>query len=224
MRVGRPQLLPRLSDAVACVALDPTKLKARQFSRSANTAPRARDNSLWTETPAERQARIKDEVDGKRKRATEAAAEEDDGLKRDDGKRRKYEAEVKAQVEEYNVSCLFLTTFCADIYFLAPDTWVLARGYAQVEEQRSGQGRSTPCDLGPRTRHVRRWASHGRGTAVQDDQRRSCPRGPLWEGEERRVLIKCKTNNVRSDYEAIIVYKARGWDRKLQPKRAEGQE
>lgn len=87
-------------------ALDPTKLKARQFSRSAaNTAPGARDNSLWTETPAERQARLKDEVDGKRKRATEAPADEDDELKQDDRKRRKYEAEVKAKVEEYNVCC-----------------------------------------------------------------------------------------------------------------------
>ncbi|KAF8588507.1 hypothetical protein K439DRAFT_638557 [Ramaria rubella] len=82
-------------------SLDPTKLKARQFSRSAAPAARTQDSSLWTETPAQRQARIKDEVDGKRRRATDVADEDADEA-RDDRKRRKHEADVKAQVDEYN--------------------------------------------------------------------------------------------------------------------------
>lgn len=55
-------------------------------------------------------------MDGKRKRATDKAVDEDDELKRDDYKRHKYEAEVKTQVEEYNVSCLFL---CPPFYYVA---------------------------------------------------------------------------------------------------------
>ncbi|KAF8211838.1 hypothetical protein K438DRAFT_1957642 [Mycena galopus ATCC 62051] len=41
--------------------LDPTKLKPRQFARSAAPS-RDTDNTLWTETPAERQQRLADEV------------------------------------------------------------------------------------------------------------------------------------------------------------------
>ncbi|KAF8525256.1 hypothetical protein BU17DRAFT_42171 [Hysterangium stoloniferum] len=83
-------------------SLDPTKLKARQFSRSARPSQAASaDNSLWTETPAERQARIKDEVDGKRRRATEVADEDADD-RNAERKRMKYDEEVKAQVEAYN--------------------------------------------------------------------------------------------------------------------------
>ncbi|KAG5652834.1 hypothetical protein H0H81_003458 [Sphagnurus paluster] len=79
--------------------LDPTKLKARQFSRSAAPASKNTDNSLWTETPAERQQRLADEVSGRKRRATEKPADEDLG---DDKKRRRRDEElIRKGVDEY---------------------------------------------------------------------------------------------------------------------------
>ncbi|KAI0286648.1 hypothetical protein BGY98DRAFT_941307 [Russula aff. rugulosa BPL654] len=89
--------------------LDPTKLnKPRQFSRSTAT-PKTVDNSLWTETPAERQQRLADEVMGKKRRVENAdldqeGDEEDAGAGADGAKRRKREAELQRQVEEYTRS------------------------------------------------------------------------------------------------------------------------
>ena len=82
-------------------AIDPTKLtKPRQFSRSAAPA-REVDSSLWTETPAERQQRLADEVSGKRRRAVNAEPDAGDDL--DARKRRKHEEDVRRGVEEYTV-------------------------------------------------------------------------------------------------------------------------
>ncbi|KAF5376871.1 hypothetical protein D9615_007260 [Tricholomella constricta] len=86
--------------------LDPTKLKARQFSRS--TAPPAKktDNSLWTETPAERQQRLADEVSGKKRRAVETSADDDVS---DEKKRRRMDEElIRKGVDEYTASTAFL--------------------------------------------------------------------------------------------------------------------
>ena len=83
------------------IALDPTKLsKPRQFSRS--TAPaRKVDNSLWTETPAERQQRLADEVLGKKRRIENADATEGD--EDEARKKRKRDAEIRREVEEHTV-------------------------------------------------------------------------------------------------------------------------
>jgi len=79
--------------------LDPTKLKARQFSRSSAPAVKKSDNSLWTETPAERQQRLVDEVSGKKRRAVDAEADDDAGAKK---KRSKMEEEqIRRGVDEY---------------------------------------------------------------------------------------------------------------------------
>ncbi|KAJ7680703.1 hypothetical protein DFH06DRAFT_427041 [Mycena polygramma] len=51
--------------------LDPTKLRPRQFSRTSAPSKTA-DNTLWTETPAERQLRLADEVSGKKRRVANA--------------------------------------------------------------------------------------------------------------------------------------------------------
>ncbi|CDO70954.1 hypothetical protein BN946_scf184829.g63 [Trametes cinnabarina] len=56
-------------------------------------------NSLWTETPAERQQRIADEVAGKRRRAADVDPTEDTDP--DARKRRRYEEEVRRGVEEH---------------------------------------------------------------------------------------------------------------------------
>ncbi|RXW22861.1 hypothetical protein EST38_g2986 [Candolleomyces aberdarensis] len=82
--------------------LDPSKLKkSRQFSKSthANTGASS-DMSLWTETPAERQQRLEDEVMGRKRRAVEAASSgpsEDPERKR----RKQEEAAMKQGVDEY---------------------------------------------------------------------------------------------------------------------------
>ncbi|KAJ3530453.1 hypothetical protein NMY22_g8562 [Coprinellus aureogranulatus] len=82
--------------------LDPTKLKkGRQFSKSTHSASSGpSDMSLWTETPAERQKRLEDEVMGRKRRAVDTAnseATEDPDKKR----RKKEEAMMKREVEEY---------------------------------------------------------------------------------------------------------------------------
>ncbi|KAH9177082.1 hypothetical protein EDB89DRAFT_1614721 [Lactarius sanguifluus] len=91
---------PSSSDLLS--TLDPTKLnKPRQFSRS--TAPaRVVDNTLWTETPAERQQRLADEVMGKKRRVENAdLADLDPHAEEDANKRRKRDAELQRQVGEF---------------------------------------------------------------------------------------------------------------------------
>ncbi|CAE6394178.1 unnamed protein product, partial [Rhizoctonia solani] len=86
-------------------SLDPTKLKSRQFSRSTNDKKAAASN-LWTETPAERQQRLADEVSGKRKRAEEAAAQGVSATGDDEEtvKKRKRDRELREQIESHNRS------------------------------------------------------------------------------------------------------------------------
>lgn len=85
------------------VALDPTKLKSRQFSR--NTEEKTTASTLWTETPAERQIRLADEIMGKRKRAeisaSGAGAEEETD---EDRKRRRRDQEITKHIDNHNVS------------------------------------------------------------------------------------------------------------------------
>lgn len=82
------------------IDLDPSKLtKARQFSRS--SAPQKNsDTSLWTETPAERQQRLADEVSGRKRRAVNAEPVEEaiDGKKK-----RRMDEEIRRGVDEYTV-------------------------------------------------------------------------------------------------------------------------
>ncbi|KAH7925689.1 hypothetical protein BV22DRAFT_417566 [Leucogyrophana mollusca] len=86
---------PKASDLLG--SLDPTKLKARQFARTAQPERNA-SSSLWTETPAERQQRIADEVAGRKRRAADAKPEEEDD---DARKRRRRDAEIRKGVEEH---------------------------------------------------------------------------------------------------------------------------
>jgi hypothetical protein len=82
------------------IALDPTKARPRQFARS--VAP-SRDNSgssLWTETPAEKQQRLADEVAGRKRRAANAPPEEDS---HETAKRRRRDEEIRREVEEHTV-------------------------------------------------------------------------------------------------------------------------
>ena len=68
-----------------------------EFSKVHNNT----DNSLWTETPAERQQRLADEVSGKKRRVTDAPVDEDTTGA---NKRRKEEEErTKRGADEYTV-------------------------------------------------------------------------------------------------------------------------
>ena len=86
--------------------IDPTKLtKPRQFSRSAAPARKV-DTSLWTETPAERQQRLADEVAGKRRRAVNADPDAgDESSEAEARKRRRRDEEIRKGVDHYTV-CL----------------------------------------------------------------------------------------------------------------------
>ena len=78
-------------------------MKARQFSRGSGPVGNnsKSDNSLWTETPAERQQRLADEVSGKKRRVTDAPVDEDTTGA---NKRRKQDEErIKKNVDEYTV-------------------------------------------------------------------------------------------------------------------------
>jgi len=75
--------------------------KARQFQRGSGASSSKTETSLWTETPAERQQRLADEVMGKKRKATDPVVDpEVEAAKR---RKKDEEAAIKAQVDEYNV-------------------------------------------------------------------------------------------------------------------------
>lgn len=88
------------------IALDPKKLRTakKAFSAATSTArDQTIDNTLWTETPAERQKRLEEETLGKRKRTANAES----NLSKEEiaEKRRRQEAddEIRKRVEEHTV-------------------------------------------------------------------------------------------------------------------------
>lgn len=93
-------------------AIDPTRLnKARKFAPSTTPNARNPDTSLWTETPAERQQRLADELSGKRKRKenSEGAAGDDDGKAELEARKRvKRDEEIQRAVSEHTVRSLFI--------------------------------------------------------------------------------------------------------------------
>lgn len=89
---------PTASEALQ--SLDPTRIKNRQFSKATGRDEVSKDTSLWTETPAERQARLAEELSGKRKRPTAVAPDEGDETAQ---KRRKVQQELRREVDDHNV-------------------------------------------------------------------------------------------------------------------------
>ncbi|KAL1689054.1 hypothetical protein GGG16DRAFT_115433 [Schizophyllum commune] len=87
--------------------IDPTKKRAFSTSTLAPASSRKKNEpNLWTETPQERLQRLKDEVEGRRKRAVNPTGdEEEDDATKERTKRRKVEEEhqrnVGEGVEEY---------------------------------------------------------------------------------------------------------------------------
>lgn len=99
---------PTSSDLLANI--DPTKIVrgGRRFNASSKSASTSKDvdSTLWTETPAERQQRLADEVAGKRRRAENAAPAEDEGTALERAKRRRREEEVRRGVDAHTVGVL----------------------------------------------------------------------------------------------------------------------
>lgn len=90
---------PSASDLLA--NLDPSKLtKARQFSRS-TAAPKETDNSLWTETPAERQQRIADEVSGRKRKAGASEPQLSPEEEAEARKRKKLDDQIRRGADEH---------------------------------------------------------------------------------------------------------------------------
>lgn len=89
--------------------LDPSKMnKPRQFARSAAPATKNTDNTLWTETPAERQQRLADEVSGKKRRKQNADAEISPEEALEARKKRKRDESIRTGVDEHTVRfCLW---------------------------------------------------------------------------------------------------------------------
>ncbi|KAF7293932.1 hypothetical protein HMN09_01190400 [Mycena chlorophos] len=94
-------LVPPSSSALLGT-LDPAKLsKGRQFSRGTVVERESGASTLWTETPAERQQRLTDEVAGKKRRLANSSA----GPSREEDlearKRARVDAELRESVAEH---------------------------------------------------------------------------------------------------------------------------
>jgi len=89
-------------------AIDPTRLnKGRKFAPTNNPNAGSTDTSLWTETPAERQQRLTDELSGKKRRKENSEVPDDGGRGALEArKRQKTEGEIQRAVAEHNVCAL----------------------------------------------------------------------------------------------------------------------
>jgi hypothetical protein len=86
-------------------AIDPTRLtKGRKFAPTNNPNAGSTDTTLWTETPAERQQRLTDELSGKKRRKENSDVPDDGGREALEArKRQKTEQEIQKAVSEHNV-------------------------------------------------------------------------------------------------------------------------
>jgi len=93
---------PSKSDLLG--SIDPTRLtKARKFAPNKNPNAGSTDTSLWTETPAERQQRLTDELSGKKRRKENSEIPDDGGRSAlETRKRQKTEEEIQRAVAEHN--------------------------------------------------------------------------------------------------------------------------
>lgn len=87
--------------------MDPTKLRSRGFNSAADSKRKEaarKDQSLWTETPAERAQRIADEQSGKKRRIENAedllTPEEQEAQRR----KKKRDQAISKDLEGYHVS------------------------------------------------------------------------------------------------------------------------
>lgn len=102
-----PTHVPRVNAKTSVTAaMDPTKLRSRGFNSAADANRKkaaASDQSLWTETPAERAQRLADEASGKKRRienAEDTSTPEEQDARR---KKKKRDAAIAKDLEELNV-------------------------------------------------------------------------------------------------------------------------
>jgi Protein of unknown function (DUF3752) len=91
---------------VSRTAIDPTRLnKGRKFAPTTSSHSRNPDTSLWTETPAEKQQRIADELSGKKRRKENSdTVDDNDGrVELEARKKRKRDEEIHRAVSEHTV-------------------------------------------------------------------------------------------------------------------------
>ena len=100
-------------------AIDTTRLtKGRKFAPSTNPNAGSTDTSLWTETPAERQQRLADELSGKKRRKENSEVPDDDGRSALEArKRQRTESEIQKAVAEHNVRG-FLVSFLSILTYI----------------------------------------------------------------------------------------------------------
>lgn len=87
------------------IAIDPTRMnKPRKFAPTTNPNAGSTDTTLWTETPAERQQRLADELAGKKRRKENSDIPDDHGLGVPESlKRQRIDNEVRRAVADHNV-------------------------------------------------------------------------------------------------------------------------
>ena len=146
-------------------AIDPTRLnKGRKFAPTNNPNAGSTDTSLWTETPAERQQRLTDELSGKKRRKENSEVPDDGGREALEArKRQKTEGEIQRAVAEHNVRGLIasphfpsLTSMVEEKSTRVPVAYAREGpgNYAtEVEEGR--------CHMGPLERYGPIWAPVG---------------------------------------------------------------
>lgn len=148
--------------------LDTTKLKARQFSRGTASASTSKnDSSLWTETPAERQQRLADEVSGKKRRVTDAPVDENEDAKAKKRRRKAEEEFIRHGVEEHTVCFYYITCQInyIDFYFQRKQ-----RGAALVDQHATVAKKPETTEVPGVWDHSR---DMGLGGRLMDDEKRS---------------------------------------------------
>lgn len=81
--------------------MDPLRKRPSTFNRTNKEAEV--DNTVWTETPAEKHQRLADEAAGIKRNKAPKKGEKDETYE-SRGKRQR-EEEIRAEVERHNVSC-----------------------------------------------------------------------------------------------------------------------
>ncbi|TXT13590.1 hypothetical protein VHUM_00957 [Vanrija humicola] len=93
-------LVPPSSGSLS--SLDPTK-RPTSFNRTSKAAITPEDQTVWTETPAQKAQRLADEMAGiKRKKDVRPDADEEDAVERK--RRRERDREIRRGVEQHNTS------------------------------------------------------------------------------------------------------------------------
>lgn len=85
--------------------MDSTKLKSRTFQQSAKVAEKkdASGPNLWTETPAERQQRLEDEMLGKKRKAEGLTGGADEDESDEARRKRQRDWQLREEVDRHNV-------------------------------------------------------------------------------------------------------------------------